>query len=183
MPTRYSTGAIILHWAIAAAVIVTWRIAESAEHASEAEEAAIMADHMALGMIILLLTVLRLFWRLTHTQPAFPQDLPRWEAALARTVHFIFYALLFALPLMGWTASSMYDAPIDIFGAFSIPALPFSENEAFGHEIFEVHGTLGSIMVYLIGLHILGALKHHLYDRNGELYRMLPFRRLPRSRS
>ena len=46
MPTRYSTGAIILHWAIAIAVIVTWRIAESVEHATRAESEAIMANHV-----------------------------------------------------------------------------------------------------------------------------------------
>jgi len=48
-------------------------------------------------------------------------------------------------------------------------------NRGLGHEILEVHGTLGQIMLYLIVLHVLGALKHHFYDRNGELYRMLPF--------
>ena len=80
MPSRYSTGAIILHWAIAIAVIVSWRIAESAEHVSEAQEETIMANHMAVGMLILLLTMLRLIWRMTHTQPAFPQHFARWEA-------------------------------------------------------------------------------------------------------
>lgn len=177
MQHRYSLGAIILHWAIAIAVIVTWRFAESAEHASETEAAEIMSNHMALGMIILALTVLRLIWRWTHSQPPFPKDLARWEAVLARIVHFVFYVLLLALPLMGWVANSKYNAPVDIFGLFSIPALPLSRDEALGHELFEVHGTLGTIMIYLIGLHILGALKHHFIDKNGELFRMLPFRR------
>lgn len=175
MPSRYSMGAIILHWAIAIAVIVSWRIAESAEHASEAEEAAIMADHMAVGMIILLLTVLRLVWRGTHSQPAFPDDLSKWERVAARAVHFTFYVLLVGLPLMGWLGSSMEGASIDVFGTFTLPGLPVTTNRGLGHEILEVHGTLGEIMLYLIVLHVLGALKHHFYDRNGALYRMLPF--------
>ena len=177
MPSHYSTGAIVLHWAIAIAVIVTWRIAESAEHASEAQEAAIMADHMAVGMLILLLTVLRLIWRLTHTQPAFPQDFAGWERVAARVVHFTFYLLLVGLPLMGWLGSSMEGEAIDVFGAFAIPGLPVAPNRGLGHEILEVHGTLGQVMLYLIVLHVLGALKHHFVDRNGELYRMLPFGR------
>jgi cytochrome b561 len=175
MPSRYSTGAIILHWAIAIAVIVTWRIAESAEHVSEAQESAIMARHMALGMIILLLTVLRLVWRIVHPQPAFPQHFARWERVAARVVHVTFYVLLVGLPLMGWLGSSMEGEAIDVFGAFTIPGLPVAANRGLGHEILEVHGTLGQIMLYLIVLHVLGALKHHFYDRNGELYRMLPF--------
>lgn len=177
MPTRYSTGAIILHWAIAIAVIVTWRIAESTEHATRAESQAIMANHMALGVIIFALTIARLIWRLTHTQPPFPSDLARWEAVLARVVHFTFYVLLLGLPLMGWIGNSMEDGPIDVFGLFVLPALPVAHDKGLGHEILEVHGTLGSVMIYLIGLHILGALKHHFFDRNGELYRMLPFGR------
>jgi cytochrome b561 len=168
-------GAIVLHWAIAIAVIVTWRIAESAEHASEAQEAAIMADHMAVGMLILLLTALRLVWRLTHTQPAFSHDLAGWERIAARLVHVTFYVLLVGLPLMGWLGSSMEGEAIDVFGAFTIPGVPVAANRGLGHEILEIHGTLGEIMLYLIVLHVIGALKHHFYDRNGALYRMLPF--------
>jgi cytochrome b561 len=174
MPTRYSTGAIILHWAIAIAVIVTWRIAESVEHATRAESEVIMANHMALGVIIFALTVARLIWRFTHTQPPFPNDLARWEAVLARIVHFTFYVLLLGLPLMAWIGNSLEGEAIDVFALFTVPALPVSADKRFGHEILEVHGTLGMVMIYLIGLHILGALKHHFFDRNGELYRMLP---------
>ena len=64
MPTRYSTGAIVLHWAIAIMVIINWRIAEGAEHASRAARTEIMANHMATGMLILLLTLARLLWRM-----------------------------------------------------------------------------------------------------------------------
>lgn len=177
MPSRYSTGAIVLHWAIAIAVIVSWRIAESAEHASEVEEARIMGNHMAVGILILVLTLLRLIWRMTHAQPAFSPHLARWETILARVVHGTFYVLLVGLPLMGWIGSSMEGAAINAFGAFTIPSLPLGANHALGDEILDVHGTLGEIMLYLIVLHVLGALKHQFVDRNGELYRMLPIGR------
>lgn len=175
MPSRYSMGAIVLHWAIAIAVIVAWRIAEGAEDASEAQEAAIMANHMAVGMLILLLTVLRLVWRLTNAQPAFSQHFARWERIAARVVHVTFYVLLVGLPLMGWVGSSLEGDSIDVFGVFTIPGLPLGPNRGAGHEILELHGSLGQVMLYLIVLHVLGALKHHFVDRNGELYRMLPF--------
>jgi cytochrome b561 len=103
--------------------------------------------------------------------------LARWEAILARTVHLTFYVLLLGLPLMGWIGTSMQGSAIDVFGAFTIPGLPLSNNRGLGHEILEVHGTLGEIMLYIIVLHVLGALKHQFIDRNGELYRMLPIGR------
>ena len=179
MPSRYSIGAIILHWAIAIAVLISWRIAESAEHAAGAAEKAIMADHMAVGMLILLLTALRLAWRLASTQPAFSSGLANWERVVARVVHGVFYALLIGLPLLGWIGSSMEGNAIDVFGAFTIPGLPVAADRGLGHEILEVHGLLGEITLYLIVLHVLGALKHHFIDRDFVLARMLPWRAKP----
>ena len=172
---RYSTGAIVLHWAIAIAVIVQWRIAEAAEHLPDIERGEVMAHHMALGMVILLFTLLRLAWRLTHKPPPFASSLKAWEKAAARTVHIIFHVLLVGLPLGGWLATSFYGAGVDIWGLFTIPGLPVPANEQLGHEIFDVHAFGGTVMVYLVALHILGALKHHFIDRDGNIWRMLPW--------
>lgn len=174
---RYSKGAMLFHWSIAAAVIANWRIAEAAEHAEGAAKGAIFADHKALGILILLLTLGRLAWRWTHPVPSLPSDLAKWEQALARTVHVVFYVLLIALPLGAWIANSLTGRAIDMFGLFTIPPLPVGENAALGGAIFEAHATGGSIFIYLIALHILGALKHTFFDRNGGIFRMLPFGR------
>ena len=66
---------------------------------------------------------------------------------------------------------------IDVFGAFTIPGLPVGPNRGLGHEILEIHGTLGQVMLYLIVLHVLGALERLFVEGNGELYLMLPFGR------
>lgn len=176
MPTkRYSTGAMILHWAIAIAVIWDWRLAEAAEHAPRGEHFAVLQPHFALGMAILVLTVVRLIWRLIHPAPPFSSDLARWEKVLARMVHVVFYVLLIGLPLMAWIGTSMWNQPTDFFGWFTIPNLPFAENRRTGHDLQELHGTLGEVMLWLIVLHVVGALKHQLWDKDGDLYRMLPW--------
>ena len=176
MPTkRYSTGAMILHWLIAIAVIVDWRLADAAEHAPRGQHFAVLQPHFALGMAILALTVLRLLWRLTHRAPPLSSELAGWERGLAHAVHFIFYALLLGLPLMAWIGTSMWNQPIDFFGLFTIPNPPFGENRGLGHELQELHGTLGNIMLYLIVLHVVGALKHQFWDKDGNIYRMLPW--------
>ena len=174
--TRYSWGAMLLHWVIAILVIANWRIAESAENLPDAERGAVMGWHFAFGMLILLLTVARIVWRLTHKRPPLGGHLKAWERILARTVHSLFYFLLIAMPLLGWIGMSGYKFPIDMFG-ITWPVLPTGLNEDTGHEILEVHATLGSVMVLLIGLHVLGALKHHFWDKDGELWKMLPFGR------
>ena len=173
---RYSIGAMIFHWAIAIAVIVNWRIAEYAEHSEGMQEKfAILANHKALGILILLLTLGRLAWRWTHPVPPLPSNLAAWEAKLARGVHILFYMLLIGLPLGGWLANSLYGGGIDVFGVFTVPDLPVSQDRNASKAIFDLHKTGGNIFIYLIGLHILGALKHTFFDRNGGIFRMLPF--------
>lgn len=176
---RYSTGAMVFHWLIALLVIVNWRLAEAAENASRADAIQYFANHKAIGIIILLLTLGRLVWRWTHPVPPLPSDLARWEQLLARGVHVVFYVLLIALPLGGWLANSLDDRSVEMFGLFTIPPLPIGTNEALGDTIFDAHALGGQIFVYLIGLHILGALKHTFFDRNGGLFRMLPFGKIP----
>lgn len=169
---RYSTGAIIFHWLIALSVIVNWRIAESAEHLKDAERAEVMANHFALGMVILVLTIGRIIWRLTHTPPPLPDSLKPWEKLLAKGTHAIFYILLIGLPLGGWIGLSGYDAAINFWGMGELGALPVGFGQETGHEILELHATGGSIMIYLMFLHILGALKHSFIDKVPSLSRM-----------
>lgn len=172
---RYSLGAIILHWLIAIAVIGNWRIAEAAEHAPEPEGRVIMGYHMALGIVILVLTALRIVWRLIHRTPPLATHLTSWELALARTTHSLFYILLITLPVLGWVGMSVNGFAISMFGMFDWPILPIGRNESAGGAIFDVHATLASAMLLLVALHILGSLKHTLLDRDGNLFRMLPF--------
>lgn len=175
--TRYSTGAIALHWIIAIAVIVNWRLAEYAHDLPDAERGPLMGWHATIGMTILLLSVLRLVWRWTHPAPPLSADLKAWERIAARSTHTIFYILLIGLPIGGWLGFSGYDAAVNFWGLFEIPPLPVGYGEDVGHEILEIHGTGGSIVILLVGLHILGALKHTLIDKDGNLWRMLPFGR------
>ena len=172
---RYSLGAILLHWAIAIAVIVNWRLASSAEGAPKEQAMTLMGTHKALGITVLALTILRIVWRLSHKQPPMSSALKQWEVTLAKTVHAIFYILLIALPLLGWIANSSFGRGVDMFGLFTIPPLPVANDPKMGGSIYDLHKLLGTSMLFLIALHILGALKHHFFDKNGEIYRMLPF--------
>lgn len=173
--SRYSVGAMLLHWAIAIAVIINWRLAETAHELPKAEQAWWMGQHKALGITILALTLLRLVWRLIHPVPPLQASLAKWERTLARSVHMIFYVLLIGLPVGGWLATSYFGKGVDMWGLFTLPALPVGNSPDTGKQIFELHHTGGSIMIYLIGLHVLGVVKHTFWDKAGTLWRMLPF--------
>lgn len=174
---RYSTGAMLFHWIIAILVIVNWRIAEAAEHLEGAEKAATIAPHKAIGITILVLTILRLLWRLTHKAPPMSDLIPKWQRALSKAVHIIFYVLLIGLPIGGWLAGSFASMPIDYFGLFTIPTLPVEQNYDTAGAIIKQHAFGGEVLIYLVALHILGALKHTFIDKVNGIGRMLPFGR------
>ncbi|PZT85854.1 MAG: cytochrome B [Citromicrobium sp.] len=172
---RYSVGAMIFHWLIAILVIMNWQIVERAHDLEGPLRGEVMGYHKAWGITILVLTVGRLLWRWAHPVPPLPSNLAAWEKTLARVVHVIFYVLLIGLPLGGWIANSLTGRELDYFGLFTIPALPVGQNEELGGSIFDLHALGGQIFLYLIALHVLGALKHTFFDRNGGIFRMLPF--------
>lgn len=171
---RYSGVAMLFHWTIAILVIMNWQIAERAGDFEGPMRGEIMGYHKAWGMTILALTLARLAWRLSHKPPAMASTLKAWERTLARTVHFIFYALLIGLPLGGWLANSLAGRPLDFFGMFTIPGLPVGENAGLAKQIFGGHELGGKALLILIALHVAGALKHTFLDRDGNLWRMMP---------
>lgn len=169
----YSTVAIALHWTIAA--LILGNIAGGLLHESFGEEAgrAIMAVHKPIGLTVLALSLFRLGWRVSHGFPRFPDSTPAWDAALARTTQVIFYFMMIAVPLAGWAMVSASPRPLSYFGLFDVPKLPVSKGLA--SSAHEAHEVLALATLALVALHVAGALKHHLIDRDDVLHRMLPW--------
>lgn len=183
---RYSTVAIILHWLIAALLVWIVLLGWEASDVQGSAKIAPLQLHKPLGITVLLLTLARLGWRLTHRPPAISPHLKPWERRLARVVHWGFYVILLALPLSGWamvSASKLITVfPIDMFGLFNWPALSFLTNLPADqmkstHDLLEdAHHLMAKIVVYgLVPMHVLGALKHQFIDKDNELARMIPF--------
>src|SRR3546814_19220155 len=84
---------------------------------------AAMGVHKAIGVTILVLTIVRIAWRIGHKAPPLPAAVPAWQRPLSKIVHFLFYALLILLPLSGWVWLSAADRPIDYFGLFELPSI------------------------------------------------------------
>lgn len=172
MDRSYSTVAIAFHWVIALLVIVN--IAVGFLHDPVPALGAWMPGHKAIGITVLVLTLARIAWRLTHRPPPLPADTKAWERGVAHVTHWTLYGLLLAMPLTGWLMVSGTDKrrPLTWFGAFDIPYLPVSKAAGgLGHD---AHGLLGWLMLALVVLHIGAALRHHLILRNSVLLRMAP---------
>jgi cytochrome b561 len=174
---RYSRGAMALHWIIALLIVLNFIGAWEAEDLEGAEKAYAMAGHKAFGITILTLTVLRIVWRFTHKPPPLLESLKAWEAAFAKVTHSLFYFLMLAVPLAGWSLHSAASngKPVAIFGLTQVPALPVGSDKPTVGMFHDLHETFATLLLVLLVLHVAAALKHALIDRDGTLRRMVPF--------
>jgi len=90
---------------------------------------------------------------------------------LAKTVHYVLYALLIVMVLVG--IFLVYVRGDNFFGLFSVPAFD-PNNKALRHNVGELHGTIATIILILAGLHASAGLIHHYLWHDGVLRRMLP---------
>ncbi len=139
----------------------------------------VMGNHKAVGITILLLTIVRVGWRLTHRPPPPLAGLARWELALSRFVHVALYVLMLGVPLGGWATHSAFSggAPVSLFGLVDWPGLPFAEDRGLGETFGGMHELFAFAMLGLLVLHIAGALKHRLMDRNADTLKRMSLRR------
>lgn len=172
---RYSQLSLILHWLIA--VLVIGQIALIMAHdATEGDlSRSLVMLHKSVGLSILVLTLVRLGWRIANPAIPLPPELPHWQRLMARATHVLFYVVLIGMPLGGWAASSAAGRDIDFFGLFNWPLLPISGGREVAGQLMDAHEMAAKLLYVLLALHILGALKHHFVDRDNVLHRMLPF--------
>jgi len=167
---RYSQVAILLHWVLAFTMVC--QLALGFAMPRDASGFAAFQLHKSIGIAILLLTLVRLAWRIVR-QP--PPPLERgFGGFLAKAVHWGFYAVLLLGPLTGWilVSTAPIRVPTVLFGVVPWPHLPVpSSLNEFSEE---VHELLGWVAVGLLALHVAGAVRHHFILRDGLLARMAP---------
>ena len=170
---RYSAVAIALHWTIAALIVLQVVLSGRMEDRTP-EAFAVTQLHKSVGITILLLSLARLAWRLTQRPPPEPAGLGAWERRLAGAVHWAFYAVMILMPLTGWimVSTSRFAVPTVLYGAIAWPHLPgLAELEPAARAAWNgvsetAHHWIIKGAYVLFGLHVAGALKHHLLDRH-----------------
>lgn len=168
---RYNRGARVLHWLMA--VLVTANLLSGLLNDAIEDTVRLIPAHKAMGMTILALTVVRILWRFTWQQPAYPGTVTRWEATSARVVQGVFYGLMLIMPLSGWIMASAGKYPLTWFGLFDLPKLAVARTDPTYLVGREAHGILGWLLLALVVLHVGAALRHHFLLRDNVLKRMM----------
>lgn len=180
-PARYSGVAIALHWVLALALLgmVGFGL-YMADLPFSPARLKLYNWHKWAGVCVLVLSLARLLWRLTHRPPELPAAMqaamPAWQKLAHHGTHAALYALFFAIPLLGWAYSSAAGFPIVVFGVLPLPDwVPVSPDLA--EALKPLHKWAALTLTALVGLHVAAVVKHQLIDRDGLLWRMWPGRR------
>lgn len=179
--TRYGIVAITLHWLIALAVIGLYIIGSIMEDMKPSlQQFELYQLHKSFGISVLLLTIVRLVWRIANPQPGLPAGMPGWQRLAAKGTHWGFYTLLLAAPLAGWAmvSASSLNIPTVIFGVFTLPhieAIASSTNkQALEGWFGDIHELAANGLLALFVAHVGAAFYHHIKLRDSVLLKMLP---------
>lgn len=189
-PSRYSAVAIALHWTIAvllvSMVFYGWWMEDLRHAALEGEVSFAYVQgaynwHKTAGILVLVLSLGRLGWRLTHPAPPLPAGMKPWEKLVARFTHVAFYAVMIGAPLGGWVTASSTQLPSKMLNLdwLLLPRLPVPQTDAFYEIAGSMHSAGGWAILILLALHAGAALKHHFVNRDGVLNRMIPGLNVP----
>jgi cytochrome b561 len=125
--------------------------------------------HKSLGLTVLALIVLRILWRITHKPPAALSSYKAIEKKVATATHHSLYLLMLAVPVTGLTMAINSKYGVKWFGIDVIAGL---DNKPV-RDFFEcTHEFVGIVLLVLIGIHLLGALKHKFIDKDNTMSRM-----------
>jgi cytochrome b561 len=172
--TQWGAISQLFHWGILLLIITQYILAYTMLELPPSDQTGnLFAWHKQIGVTILFLVCLRLWWRLHNPIPKDSPKEPRWAHSLAQTNIWVLYILLFSFPLTGFLLSTLNGHGVSYFGLFTIPA--FTEGPTpYGKIFLKAHIWISYSVYFFVPTHILGGLYHHFILKDNVLIRMLP---------
>ena len=163
----------ILHWTMAAMILAMLFIGIGMV-GSVSEYYSLVAIHKPLGILVLILAAIRLLNRLLNPSPPLPSGMPGWQRLAAHGSHVALYALMFAVPLVGWAMLSAARYPIVLYGPLQLPPIA-PQSPALFAVLRETHTVLALLLFVTFLAHLSAALMHALIFRDGVFPSMTSF--------
>ena len=161
-----------LHWATAVLVTVLWVIGQVIDWFPKGvPRISARSVHITLGVLLAVVLVRRIVWRSRSGRRLPPANPGAW-GHVARSVHWVLYAALAAVVVLGML--NAWARGDSIFSLFHIPKL-LPANAQLKPAVEYLHKTFANALVILAAAHALAALAHHFILRDGLLLRMLPW--------
>ena len=179
---RFTGLSRVLHWTMAVMILAMLFIGVGMVSTVTERYHLLVDIHRPLGIAILVLALVRLANRLGHRPPPLPAHLPAVQRAAAHLSHYLLYALMIAMPLVGWGMLSAQDYPIQLWGGLHLPPILPADPMLYAW-LRRGHTVLAYLLFATILAHIGAALLHGLIHRDGVFTSMASWRgtRTPRS--
>ncbi|WP_281992281.1 cytochrome b/b6 domain-containing protein [Sulfitobacter geojensis] len=178
--TRYGGVSKSFHWLTALLIltliplglIANWLPYET--DAQLAQKAWLFSLHKTLGVTAFFVAFLRILWAISQPKPGLLNADKPAESFAAELVHWMLYAALVIVPLSGWISHAAASGFAPIWWPFgqNLPLVP--KSTGIEHIFGSLHWVATKVLALSVLLHIAGALKHHVIDRDATLRRMLP---------
>ncbi|WP_458072128.1 cytochrome b [Rhodanobacter sp. BL-MT-08] len=173
--SRYTAAARYLHWTVFALVLLAYVFINVCDFFPKGSvlRTNIKAAHFTAGIAVLLLMLPRVMVRLRRGAPPIAPALPHAIDVFGKLTHLALYAFLVVQPILGIVTLQVGGKTVTLFGVTLLPSFVGTPNSALSHQLEDIHGTIGTIFYYVIGLHIAAALWHHFGRRDNTLKRIL----------
>lgn len=172
----------LLHWLMALCIVPMFFIGVGMVSTVMPKFLTLVAIHRSLGIAILVLAVLRLLVRLRYGTPPLPADLPQPMKLAAVLSHYVLYALMFCMPILGWAMLSAAAYPVVVFGRITLPSIA-PQSDSLHTLFWNAHYYLAFLFFAVVLVHVAAALYHALIRRDGVFDAMSPVSRPVRAAS
>lgn len=177
-PTRLGPNTLALHWIVAVMMIA---LLATGLYMAQTGSYGLYPWHKSFGVLIVLFVVLRVAWRIRNGWPTPVGDYTAVEKRLSKLVHWLLIVGTVLMPISGVMMSAMGGHGVPFFGVELIARNPdptdpqqvVALNATLAELGHLLHGWGGYLLIGAVALHVVGALKHHLIDRDATLRRML----------
>lgn len=186
--SAYGSVTKTFHWLIALFIIANLPLGLIANEMADAirdpatqtddafisNTALLFSLHKTIGIAIFFVALVRILWAISQPKPALLNGDKPLEAYAAETVHWLLYGSLVIVPLSGWIHHAAVSGYAPIWWPFgqNLPFVP--KDETVAHTFAGLHHLSKNVLIAALLLHVAGAFKHHVIDKDATLRRMLP---------
>ena len=170
-PQQYGLVSKAFHWSVAVLILGLLPVGfvmAAMEYSPLKLE--VYGLHKSFGLLVFFLGLLRIVWRFYAPRPSHLSTHAKWEMVLATAAHFWLYVCMIGMPLTGWLMSSAGEFPVPFFG-LQLPYL-IGKDPDLMRFFGDAHEILAFTLLFILALHMAGALKHHVMDKDATLRRM-----------
>ena len=155
--TNYSITAKIFHWSFI--ILFAYGIFKQIDNINQLEDLALLKFEITFALLFILFLVARFVYMKRTQKSSLPPDTPGVQKALAKAVHYGMYIGMISIAFSGLVIGSLYWLGL--------------KSGIIIETIIGWHEVSVSVVYWLIGLHLIGAI-YHRFKNDGVWQSMVP---------